>query len=82
MANLATTTITNQTYETLSSLTGVTFVADTVYAIQFLSPVYVREGDTGDGFFIETSMPFQYTARAENLYVKCALDSSIVNIAD
>lgn len=82
MANLYTGEIdTEGQYKSLASETGVTFTADTKYTIQIQNSAWIREGETGEGFYINDSTPFTYTAGASTLYVK-TLSNIVINIAD
>lgn len=82
MANLYTGEIdTEGQYKSLASETGVTFTADTKYTIQIQNSAWIREGETGEGFYINDSTPFTYTAGADDLYIKTE-SYSIVNIAE
>ena len=81
MANLYTGSISTSTYETLASLTSLTFTSDTTYVIQIQNSAYIREGSTGEGFLINSIQPFEWTAGADDLYIKTLSDQCIVNIA-
>lgn len=83
MANLYTGKIdTEGQYKSLASETGVTFVADTKYVIQIQNQAMLREGETGEGFLINSPWPIQYTKGEDDLYIKTNNFACIVNIAD
>lgn len=82
MSNLYTGTIdTEGQYQTLASLTGLTFTDGNKYEIQIQNQAYVREGLTGDGFLINSDRPFIYTCASDDLYIKTNT-ICVVNIAD
>lgn len=81
MANLATVEVnTNGEYLALGELADVSFTNGNSYTIQIQNPAYLREGTTGDGFFINDDKPFIYVAGAEDLYIKA--NNAIVNIGE
>ena len=83
MANLWTGTVnSNGEYQDLSLLSGVTFSEDVTYTIQIQNMAYIREGNIGAGILITDSVPFQYTARNEILYIKPLGETCVVNIAN
>ena len=82
MANLYTGTLdTNNTYKTLTELTGLTFTSGTTYTIQIQNMAYIREGSTGVGFLINSILPFEYTAGSDDLYIKNTYTPVVINIA-
>ena len=83
MANLYSGSIeASSTYKTLAELTELTFTPGTTYTIQILNPAYIREGSTGNGFYIFNNKPFQYTAGADDLYIRVPSGAVSINIAD
>ena len=71
MSNLYTGTVdTNDSYESLATISGVTFTSGSKYVIQIANPAYLREGDTGKGFSVNTDFPIQYTAGDDTLYIR------------
>ena len=82
MANLYTGTIKcDGEYKNIATETGVTFTTGNTYQIQFLNTGYVREGVTGEGFFVSSSDPFSYKCNGDDLYV-CNGSSVVINIAE
>lgn len=82
MANLGTFTIDTQgTYQTLASITELTFTEGNTYTIQVLNAAYVREGEDGKGFEIDNSAPFVWVAGQDDLYIKNLFVPVEVNIA-
>ena len=84
MANLGTWTIDTQgAYEKLEELTEETFTEGTVYTIQGIGADYfLREGTAGSGFKILDKEKVQWTAGADDLYIKTMVyDKITVNIA-
>lgn len=84
MTNLYTGTIdTEGQYQTLGSLTGLTFESNKKYVIQIQNQAWLREGATGDGFLINRPLPIQYTKGTDDLYIKTYnTRECVVNIAD
>lgn len=56
-------------YESVETLTGLTFTSGTTYTIQCLDNAYVREGEIGTGFRASSKL-IQYTAGDDTLYIK------------
>lgn len=81
MANLYSGSISASTYQTLASLTSLTFTGGTTYVIQIQNSAYIREGTTGEGFLVSSIEPFEWTAGADDLYIKTLSEQCIVNIA-
>lgn len=80
MANLATIEVnTNGEYLDLAELADITFSSGNTYLIQIQNMAYIREGETGEGFLINSDKPFQYTAGSDDLYIKA--NYCVVNIA-
>lgn len=71
MTNLFTGNVdTNNLYESLATTSGVIFTSGSKYIIQIANPAYLREGDTGKGFLVNTDFPIQYTAGEDILYIR------------
>ena len=72
MANLYSGYVSFDDFETLSSLTDITFTKGTTYTIQiqtaFNDKILVREGTVGKGFIVGENS-FQYTAGDDDLYI-------------
>ncbi len=82
MANLYTGKIKcNNKYKEVGVETGVTFEAGKKYQLQLLNVGYIREGEVGEGFLINSSEPFIYECKGYNLWV-CSSSSIGINIAD
>ena len=82
MANLGTFTIDTQgTYQTLASLTSLTFTSGNRYSLQVQNMAHVREGLEGEGFLIDNTAPFDWIAGDDDLYIKNSFYSCVVNIA-
>ena len=83
MANLGTFTISTDGYETLASKTGLTFTEGTKYTIQITNDAHLREGTTGEGFLVDSTVPITYTATSDALYINTnnSQGSCLVNIA-
>ena len=83
MANLYSGSIqTNGDYITLSEATDLTFTAGNKYTIQIQNLAYLREGTTGGGFLINSTIPITYTATSDDLYIKTNYQPAVVNIAE
>lgn len=81
MANLWTGTVkSSDAYVTLASVSELTFTEGNTYVIQIQNPAWVREGSTGLGFYVSGDDPFEYTAGADDLYIK-TVNQCVVNIA-
>lgn len=82
MANLYTGKVdTEGQYQTLASLTGLTFEDGAKYVIQIQNSAWIREGITGDGFYVNNLNPITYTAGENTLYIKTS-SYCLVNIAE
>lgn len=80
MANLWTGSVkTNGEYQKLEELADVTFQNGNSYTIQIQNMAYLREGTVGEGFLVNSDIPFTYTAGADDLYIKT--NYAVVNIA-
>lgn len=84
MSNLYTGVINSETFATVSSLTGVTFTEGNTYVIQIQNQAQLREGTTGEGFLINSTQPFKYTAGSDDLYIQTpgGVIPCIINIAE
>lgn len=81
MTNLYTGKIdTEGQYQNLETLTELTFTADTKYTIQVQNSAWIKEGSTGDGFYINDATPFTFTKGTDDLYIK-TVSYCVVNIA-
>ena len=81
MANLWTGTVkSSDAYVTLASVSSLTFTSSNTYVIQVQNPAWIREGSTGLGFYVSDDKPFEYTAGADDLYIK-TVTQCVVNIA-
>lgn len=82
MANLYTGKIdTEGQYQTLASKTGLTFESNKKYVIQVQNSAWLREGTTGEGFYINNLNPIAYTTGENTLYIKTS-SYCVVNIAE
>lgn len=84
MANLWTGTVdTRGQYQNLETLSGLTFSSGTTYTIQgWNGDYYLREGETGEGFLVNTGEKVQFTASTDDLYIKTNSFNKIkINIA-
>lgn len=82
MANLWTGTVNTQEYQSLETLSSLTFTNDTVYTIQILGSAYLREGETGDGNLIDKPVFIQYKHLGNTLYIGRTFGDARVNIAN
>lgn len=81
MSNLYSGTVSFKGYKTLAEVTDLTFTEDSKYLIQIIAidgACYVREGTEGKGFLLKDSLPFQYIAGEDDLYVGNPLNSQLV----
>lgn len=83
MANLYTNDIKTDSYVNVETTTGLSFVADTVYTLQSLdNDFYIREGSTGDGFYVKALEKVEFKAGTDDLYLKPAVWGRVrLNIA-
>ena len=82
MANLFSGTVkSNGKYIDLQQATGVSFVVDNTYQIQFLNQGFIREGEEGKGFFMTSIEPFSLKFQGHTVYVSSSKDLGI-NIAE
>ena len=85
MANLWTGKInTENQYQDLATLTELTFDSGSAYIIQGLDggAYFLREGEVGQGFYVEEKEKVQYIAGADDLYIKTFADGDrTINIA-
>ena len=80
MVNLWTGNIeTNGEYVNLSQVSEITFEQDKTYTIQVQDAAYIREGETGKGFYIFDCKPFTFTYTGSGLYINA--NKTVVNIA-
>lgn len=84
MANIWSGPISNQDYEQLETIAGVTFEQDKKYLIQTDNDAIFRVGTQGRGVKVYAGdRPFEYTQGTEDLYVKCGNSSNgFINISD
>lgn len=71
---------TNGEYETVSSLSGVTFTSGKSYSIQIQNLAYLKIADAE--FAIYTDEPFTYTASSDDLYIKTDYASCVLTILE
>ena len=82
MANLYSGTIaSNGRYLDLGEETGLTFQSGHDYQIQFFNKGYIREGETGKGFYICDAAPFTLSFKGDTVYVY-SVGNLEINIAD
>ena len=89
MTNLAHVGVnTNGEYQSLATLSSVTFEQGKTYVLQVMHPCRLCESastPTAGGFYINSSQPIQYTAGSGDLYVQTEVGfkgSCIINIAE
>ena len=81
MSNLYTGKIDTQgTYKNLATEASVTFTSGNKYQIQIQNAAWIREGETGEGFYVTDATPFTYTAGDDALFIK-TVSYCVVNIA-
>lgn len=83
MSNLYSGALNFSGYKTVTELTGITFTENSKYVIQVKGECYLREGETGNGFYINNVNPIEYTAGADDLYIYNPISTPlIINIAE
>ena len=82
MTNLYTGTIKcNNKYKDVTAETGIVFETGKNYQLQLLNIGYIREGEVGKGFLINSSEPFVYACKGSTLYISSS-NTITINIAD
>lgn len=72
---------TNGQWENLSTLTGITFVKDTIYSIQIQNPAWLKVGENGVPFLFNRDIPFPWKAKENtDLYIKTTRQNSVLSI--
>lgn len=71
---------TNGEWETVTSLTGFTFIEGAIYTIQSVLPIYLKLGDAI--FSVPDGKTFQYKAGTADLYIKINYGSTPLSILE
>ena len=67
-------------FESVSTLTGVTFTSGTTYTMQIQGLAWLKIGDAV--FLIKGETPFEYKAGSEDLYIKTTGHDAILTILE
>ena len=67
-------------FETVESLTNVTFTAGNTYTMQIQNLAYLKLGDAV--FSITTDQPFTYKAGTDDLYIKTTYGECVLTILE